>query len=229
MKEALIPLAESLWVVDRPLPILVGDVGARMTVIRLSDGSLLLHSPVALDTELSAALDDLGTVRWLVGPSKVHHLFLGDYVRAYPHATLCGVSGLAERRRDLSFDLLLDGRLPPAWRGEVEVEPFAGAPLMNEIVFFHPASRTLILTDLAFNVHDGATNKARLFHRLVGATGRFGPHRIVRFGIRDRRAARGSVQRILRWDFERVVVSHGAVLESGGRVAFAAAFAYLDK
>lgn len=228
MTKELQELAHGLWVVDTPLPLIVGDVGARMTVIRLSDESLLLHSPVALDDRLRAEIDALGEVKWLVGPNKVHHLFLSDHVRAYPRAALCGAPGLAEKRRDLRFDVVLDGSRPEAWRGDVECELFGGAPMMNEIVFHHPSSRTLVLTDLAFNVQPGARNEARLFHRLVGATGRFGPHRIVRLGIRDRRAAWRSVRRILAWDFDRVVVSHGAVLDSGGHAAFARAFAYLE-
>jgi hypothetical protein len=224
---ALTALADDLWVATRSLPIFVGDIGARMTVVRLRDGSLLLHSPVALDDELRAELAALGPVHWLVGPSKVHHLFLAEYVRAYPDATLCAAPGLEEKRKDLSFDLILDDGTPEEWRRDLATEIFRGAPLMNEVVFFHPASRSLILTDLAFNVRPGPTNKAWVFHRLVGATGRFGPHRIARLGIRDRRAAWRSVQRILEWEFDRVIVSHGEVLERGGHAAFAAAFAYL--
>ena len=100
---------------------------------------------------------------------------------------------------------------------------------MNEVVFFHAATRTLLLTDLAFNVpaNHGAGPRARLFYWVAGAAGRFGPHRIVRLGIRDRAAARTSVERILRWDFDRVIVTHGNVLESGGHEQFATAFAFL--
>jgi len=227
MAPPLTPLAPDLWVATRPLPIVVGDVGARMTVIRLRDGALLLHSPVALDTETRLALDALGRVRWVVGPSRVHHLFLPDYADAYPEAALCGAPGLAEKRKDLRFTHVLDGALPAEWRGEVEYLLFEGAPRLNEVVFFHPASRTLVLTDLAFNVRRGAANRARIFHALVGAVGRFGPHRIVRFAIRDRQAARRSADRILAWDFDRVVVSHGEVLETGGKDAVASAFAFL--
>jgi len=224
---ALTALADDLWVAARPLPIFVGDIGARMTVVRLRDGSLWLHSPVALDDELRADLDALGPVRWLVGPSKFHHLFLAEFARAYPEATLCAAPGLEEKRKDLAFEIILDGPAPVDWRKDLAMELFAGAPLMNEIVFLHRPSRTLILTDLAFNVRRGAANKAWFFHWLVGATGHFGPHRIARFGIRDHRAAWKSVQRILEWDFDRVIVSHGEVLESGGRAAFAAGFGYL--
>lgn len=224
---SLTPLAPDLWVAPRPLPIFVGDIGARMTVLRLRGGELLLHSPVALDTGTRLALDGLGRVRWIVGPSKVHHLFLPDYVLAYPDAVLCAAPGLAEKRTDVRFSHVLDDTLRREWAGEVEFLLFEGAPALNEVVFFHPGSRTLILTDLAFNVRRGGPNGARLFHALVGAVGHFGPHRIVRLAIRDRKEARRSADRILRWDFDRVVVSHGEVLETGGKRAVETAFAFL--
>ena len=221
------PLAPDLWVATRPLKLWVGDIGARMTVMRLSDGALVLHSPVALDPGMRAALDTLGPVRWIVGPSKVHHLFLSQYTAAYPAAALCGAPGLAEKRADLRFTHVLDDALRAAWSGELDHLLFEGAPALSEVVFLHAASRTLVLTDLVFNVPPGAPNRARVFHALVGAVGRFGPHRIVRAAIRDRQAARRSVERILAWDFDRIVVSHGLVLETGGRRAMETAFAYL--
>ena len=220
-------LAPDLWVATRPLPLWVGDIGARMTVMRLRDGALVLHSPVALDPDTRAALDTLGPVRWIIGPSKVHHLFLSQYTAAYPAAALCGAPGLAQKRTDLRFTHVLDDALRAAWAGELDHLLFEGAPGISEDVFLHVASRTLLLTDLAFNLPPGAPNRARVFHALVGAVGRFGPHRIVRAAIRDKPAARRSLERILAWDFDRVVVSHGEVLETGGKRAMETAFAYL--
>ena len=80
---------------------------------------------------------------------------------------------------------------------------------------------------MAFNVAADRTAGARLFYFLAGAAGRFGPHRGVRWMIRDRRAARASLERMLQWDFDRVVVSHGDVLQTGGRRQVEAAFAFL--
>jgi len=102
-----------------------------------------------------------------------------------------------------------------------------GAPKMNEIAFLHRATHTLILADLAFNVRSEIRDEASLFHRLVGATDRFGPHRLIRWGVRDRKAAKNSMGEILQWNFDRVVVSHGEVLETGGRQAMRSAFAFL--
>jgi hypothetical protein len=225
--ESLERLDEDLWVAARPLPLWVGDVGTRMTVIRLGGGDLLLHSPVSLDPALHDALDRIGRVRWVVGPSKVHHLFLGDYAGAHPTAELLGAPGLAEKRRDLRFHAVLGPAPVAAWGDRVLHHLFEGAPAVNEVVFLHRASRTLVLTDLAFNVPPGARNRARIFHWLVGATGRFGPHRILRAAIRDREAARRSLATILAWDFDRIIVTHGAVLEHGGREALRAGFAFL--
>jgi len=198
-----------------------------MTVIRLADGGLFLHSPVRLDAEMRAALDAIGPVRAVVAPSKVHHFFAGDYGTAYPAARIFAPPGLAAKRRDLVIHEELGDEAPPLWRGQIEQHLFGGAPYINEVVFFHAATRTLVLTDLAFNVPVERTAGARLYYWLMGAAGRFGPHRLVRLLIRDRAAARASVERILRWDFERVTVTHGDVLETGGRERFRSAFAFL--
>jgi len=224
---ALRELAPNLWVAERPLKLAVGDIGTRMTVIRLGDGSLFLHSPVRLDAATQQALDGLGPVGSVVAPSKAHHFFAGDYRAAYPLARLYGPPGLAEKRRDLLLDEVLSDAPPTAWRHEIEQHLFRGAPYMNEVAFFHRATRTLLLTDLAFNVAADRTAGARLFYWAVGAAGRFGPHRFVRSLIRDRGAARASVQHILGWDFDRVIVTHGDVLETGGHERLAAAFAFL--
>jgi hypothetical protein len=67
---------------------------------------------------------------------------------------------------------------------------------------------------------------ARIFYGLVGAAGHFGPHRLIQLMIRDRNAARESVARNLKWDFDRVIVSHGDVLESGDKEKLRAAYAF---
>jgi hypothetical protein len=224
---ALRALAPDLWVAERPLKLFAGDIGARMTVVRLHDGSLFLHSPVRLDAETRSALDALGPVRAIVAPSKVHHFFVGAYAPAYPDAVVHGAPGLAAKRPKLRFDRVLNDEAPAAWRDDLDQHVFRGAPVLNEVVFLHRPTRTLVLTDLAFNVPAGGTAGARVFYWAVGAAGRFGPHRMLRAFIRDRRAARESVDRLLRWDFDRVIVSHGDVLETGGRDRLADGFAFL--
>jgi hypothetical protein len=220
-------LAGDLWVVERPQRFYGLEVGARMTVIRLADGSLLLHSPLALDAGLRRELDALGPVRFAVAPNRVHHLYAGNVAKAYPDARLWVGPGLERKRPDLVFVAVLGDDAPPEWRGQVDQVFFRGRPYENEVVFCHRASLTLILCDLAFNFGPGTALLTRLLMSLIRSYGSFGPSKLDPLLIRDRPAARASLQRILDWDFDRVVVAHGDVLESGGREALRRGYAWL--
>jgi len=210
-------LDDDLWIVDRPLAMLGIEVGARMTAIRLANGDVLLHSPVPPDPELCDALAEIGPVRHLLAPNKLHHLYFAAAAEAFPDARRWAAPGLAGKRHDLAFDGELGDEAPAAWSGEIDQVWLHGAPHVEEIVFHHRASRTLIAADLAFNIRESNSLITRLFLRANGVLGRFGPTRMFRAFIRDHAAARESLDRILGWDFDRIVVSHGVVLQSRGR------------
>ncbi len=203
------------------------DFSTRMTVIRLSDGGLFLHSPIRLDGILRTQLDGLGEVRVIVAPNKTHHLFAGDACAAYPNAKLYGALGLPVKRKDLKFAGMLGDEPRPEWRGVIEQRTIKGASMLNEVAFFHPAGRTLILTDLIFNVPEDRPWGIPFVFRLMGAGGRCGPHRFVRWMIRDQQAARESLAKVLRWDFDRVILAHGDVIESGGHKKVRDAFGFI--
>lgn len=226
-RPALRPLAQDLWAVERPQRFYGLEVGTRMTVVRLADGSLLLHSPVELDAALRRELDAIGRVRFAVAPNRVHHLYAGRVAEAYPEARLWVGPGLERKRPDLVFDGVLGDEAPAEWKGQLDQVFFRGRPYENEVVFFHRASRTLILCDLAFNFGPRTAAPTRLLMRLIRSYGRFGPSKLDPLLIRDRRAARQSLERILGWDFDRVVVAHGDVLESGGREGLREGYSWL--
>jgi len=220
-------LAPDLWVAERPQRFLGLEVGARMTVIRLRDGSLLLHSPLRLDSELRGELDARGPVRFAVAPNRLHHLYAGEVVRAYPDVRLWVGPGVERKRPDLQIAGVLDDEAPPEWRGEVDQVFFRGRPYENEVVFLHRASRTLLLCDLAFNFGPQVPWATRLVARVLGSYRHFGPSRFDPLLIRDRVASRRSLEQILAWDFDRVVLAHGDVFETGGRAALRDGYAWL--
>jgi hypothetical protein len=93
------------------------------------------------------------------------------------------------------------------------------------VVLFHRPSRTLVVTDLCFNVQRSPSRVARAFFRANGMWRRFGPSRMIRLvAVSDRAALRHSLEQILGWDFERIVPGHGDVLERGGPAALRAAW-----
>jgi len=220
-------LADDLWVAERRQRFYGLEVGARMTVIRLASGDLLLHSPLRLDPDLRRQLDAIGPVRFAVAPNRVHHLYAGEVAQVYPGTRLWVAPGLARKRPDLRFEGELGDEAPPEWRGQVDQTFFRGRPYENEVAFCHRASRTLIICDLAFNFGPATATPTRLLMQLLRSYGRFGPSTLDPLLIRDRAAARQSLERILGWDFDRVIVAHGDVLERGGREGLRSGYHWL--
>lgn len=221
-------VADGVWTATRPLrPLPLLDIGTRMTVLRLPDGGLLLHSPVEADAPTRAAVDALGPVRFVCAPNCVHHFFAGGWKAAYPASRLLGAPGLAAKRRDLPFDGELGDAPDAAWGEAVDTILLRGAPAINEVAFLHRPSRTLLLTDYAFHPMPASRRGLRIWCAISRVRGGFGPNGVARLAIRDRAAFRASLDRVLAWDFDRVGVTHGEMLERGGREALRRAYEWL--
>ena len=210
-------LDSDLWIAESPLRFVGLEVGARMTVVRLPGPKLLLHSPIAATEELVREVKALGPVAYLVAPNRFHHLFVSEWLKVCPEASVYAAPGVDEKRPDLRFARVLTDEPESDWAGTIDQVLVSGFPLANEVVFFHQPSRTLIATDLAFNIGASSPPLTRLVFRLSRAYGRLAPTLLERLFIRDRSAFRRSLERILEWPFERVVVAHGQVSETGGR------------
>jgi hypothetical protein len=220
-------LADHLWEVNAPLTVFGMALGHRMTVARLPEGGLWVHSPVAHNTALAAALAALGPVAHVVAPNVIHDTYLEGWFAAYPAARFHGARGFAQARPDLKFTDPLGDTPPPAWADVLDQHLLRGMPRVNEVAFLHRASRTLILTDLVFNLRGEMPLLSRVLLRVNDCYCKLGPSRLLRSVIKDRAALRPSLDAILAWDFDRVVLSHGEIVESGGREALRTALALL--
>jgi glyoxylase-like metal-dependent hydrolase (beta-lactamase superfamily II) len=211
-------VAEELWTVEHPMRFPGGvRLPSRMTIVRLPSHDLLLHSPVPIDDELAAELDTLGPVAHVIAPSLVHHIFVGKALARYPHALLTAAPGLAEKCPELPVADVLTDEPPEAWQGVIDQVVIAGAPRLNEVVFLHRPSRTLIATDLVFNVRQPASWSTGLVLRVMGTHKRFAQSRLWHLYTKDRDAVRRSLEKLMAWDFDRVLPGHGDPFEGGAR------------
>jgi len=220
-------LADALWVIDYPFQVMGLHLGARTSIVRLGSGGLWVHSPGPLDEQLIKEINALGSVQALVAPNAMHHLYLNQHVRTFSDARLYLSPALPSKLKDLSDYVVLAEETPELWRNDLQQHIVGGLPKIQEVVFFHSGSRTLFLTDLAFNIRNSPSWFTRLFMRLNGGYDRFGPTRLFRSFVKDRAALRGSLTYIQNWDFDRVIVTHGAVLEHGGRQALQESYAWV--
>ena len=223
---ALELLAQEVWTAPMPLSMLGLQLGTRMTVVRLANGSLFLPSPIPLDGTLKDEIDALGPVRHIVAPNRFHHLFVGEVARAYPDARTYGARGLDKKRRDLRFDAILGSEGESAWASDLRSFELGGVALA-ESVFLHEPSRTLITADFMQNLGSPDHWLTRQYSKVAGIHRRPGVSRLVRAMFRDRTKARKAVDRILDWDPKRVVLSHGEPIVQDGQAVIRDAYAGL--
>lgn len=219
------PFTDGIWTVARPQRFWGVETGTRMTVVRLSDGGLFVHCPVALERELREQVDALGPVRAVVSSSLYHHLYAGQWMDAYPEAVFCACPGLERKRSDLRFSHVLGDRPHPLWAAELDQVNFSSR-FEKEVVFFHRAARTMICADALLNLSHHPSRMTRLVALLMANTAP-GTGYLERVAVRDRRAAREQVDRMLQWDIQRIILAHGAMVERDGREVLRRAYRWL--
>lgn len=222
-------IAPELWHLQHHFKVNGLKLSSRMTVVRLRGGGLWLHSPVPLSAQVRAQLAALGPVEFIIAPNKTHHFFLGKCKAAYPDAQVFGAPGLCTKRPDIVGLRVLRPSAEPAWRDDLDQIFIEGIPYGNETAWLHRASGSVILTDLCQWWQGDIGLRAALFARLTGVRRRLAVPRSVRLLVQDRAAVQASMQRILQWRFERVIVAHNAIVEQGARAALERAFGEFAK
>jgi hypothetical protein len=201
----------------------------RMAVIRLSDKDLFVWSPISLTESLRVEVDALGEVRYLVAPNSLHHLFIADWKRAYPDARVYAAPGLREKRKDIAFDNDLGDAPVTEWCGEIEQVVVEGNAITSEVVFFHRKSGTVIFTDLIQQLPTGWFSGWRAVVAKLDLM--VGPEpsvpRKFRMAFTNRRVARASLERILAWPAEKVLMAHGTPIIKNGQAFLRRAFGWL--
>ena len=218
---------EQVWVAERPSRFHGVDVRTRMTIVRLPSGELWVHSPVEADVALKREIDALGRVAFVVAPSSLHHAFARPFFDAYPRSELFVSPRLPEKSGVIAFATPLDDTPPSTWAKDLAQVTLKGHRYIDEVVFLHRPSRTLIVADLLESVHDDAPWALRAIGRMAGIYDRPGPPMDMRFAFRDIEATRASLERILAWDFDRIVLSHGKLIARGGKRALREAYRFL--
>ncbi len=221
------PVAENVFVVDS---VMDGPLGltppVRMTVIRLPDGRLLLHSPTRFSGELKRKLEALGPIRHLVAPNVAHWMFLKEWQRGCPEATTWAAPGLRQRSQVRKSGVRLDHDLtdtaPALWGDAIGLVTVPGGLGFHETALFHRPTRTLVLTDLVLNLEAQKLPMAmRPLARLLGIVAPDGmPAAYLRAVIKlRRRAAARAAARLLELRPDRVIFAHGRWFERDGTAA----------
>lgn len=226
------PFADQIWIAgDRPARAAAPDHRARMAVIRLPGRALFVWSPIALTPTLRESIDALGTVRHIVAPNSLRHLFLQDWAAAYPAAQVHGAPKLRQRRPDIAFHHDLDETPAPDWAGVIEQVVVGGNLITAEVVFFHWPSKTTLFTDL---IQQFPPDSFRGWRRILAGLDLMTEDRPTvprkyRLAFVNRTSARNALRRIRSWPTENLLMAHGTPVEQDGQAAVEHAFRWLGR
>lgn len=219
-----------IWTAEGPVVSFLGfPYPTRMAVVRLSDRTLFVWSPIPLSDGLRGEVESLGEVAHLVSPNKLHHFWLGGWKNAYPRAWLYAPPGLRRKRRDINFDRELGDEPEPVWAQDIGQAAVAGNIFLTEMVFLHRLSRTAIFGDLLQNFRPDWFKGWRGFlARIDGIVyPDYGAPRELRAAFWRRKDARKSLRRVLDFAPERVIIAHGEMARQDGASFVRKAFRWL--
>lgn len=215
------PVTENLWLLAYPLKILGADLRRNVTVIRLRSGKLVIHSTAPFTPADVGAIRALGEPGWLLDGILRHDTFAKEGREAFPGIPYLAPEGFSEV---VGFSTTPIVPAPVEWDGELLALEIQGAPVARDTALLHVPSRTLILTELVFNFGDHQPIWTELLLRVaVGGEHHPGMSRPFKAGVKDEAAFKSSLETILAWDFDRVIVGHGDVIETDGKAKLRAA------
>jgi hypothetical protein len=217
--DVLKPIDDAIWIVDSgplhvagmiPLPV-------RMTVIRLQDGGILLHSPTRYDAALHKSLKEIGSIRHIIAPNSAHWTFVKEWMTYSPTALAWAAPGLRQRRQVRKANILWHDDLGSSsgalWAPEIEQTEVAGIGGFREVCFFHRSSGSLIVTDIIQHLETRKMSPfMRLFATLVGARKR-APIYLRAIVKLKGEPARIAARRMMELEPKRIILSHGAVID----------------
>ncbi len=215
-----------VWTIPSALTLMPGvSLPLRTTILRDTEGGLVVVSPVAGIDQWGREVENLGPVRAVVAPNGFHHLFARAAWERYPQATLWASGALRRKRPDFpEATRWLDGEAPVALAPGIVAHPVLGMAPVQEWVFLHEGSRTLVVTDLLFNILEPGFGLG-LFQRVVGTYKKLAVSRLFVRARRDRAAFDRSLEAIAALPFERLVMAHGEPILAGAKSLAAAALA----
>lgn len=224
--------ADDLWIVEGPN---VRDMGlvftTRMAVAKLCDGSVWVNSPVSVSFEMLKRITKLGPVRYLLAATPRHVWRLKDWHALFPDAQLwvSRVTPFTLKKGNLPFAGILGNEPPLVWKNDFDQLVFKGNPFIEEVLFFHRRSRTVILDDL-IQIHSLVKGKP-FSNALLKLEGVVSPHGGVGLDIRlsfiHRNLARQSLEKLLSWDFDKLIIAHGQCIQTKAKAFVERAFQWL--
>jgi len=206
-----------IWLKEYPIKYAGTQFNSRMSIIRLKNDNLFIHSPCDIDENLKNQINKLGKVEYIVAPGYYHYFYVVSAQQAFPETETFICPGIERKLPLLKFDWILGDRTDVRLLEDFDQVLVRGNKYIWEVAFFHKETKTLFLVDLIENFTDktkGVSWSLKLWWKLIFHMWENPkPAPEYQFGWKNKDAARNSLKKILHWDFEKIIISHGDIIE----------------
>ena len=210
----LVQLEENLWTVTGDFPIPFNPLKRVMTVVKRSDGSLVLHGLIALEESAQRELESLGEIGHLVAPSGYHRLDAARYKARYPKARLYAPKGGRARvEKRAKVDATYEEYAPDETTALESVDGLADRE--GALVVRSARGVTYVMNDAIFNMPEQSGLSGFVLANVTQSTGGPRVSRTARIGLlADRARYRAALEKIAATEaLVRVIVAHHVPIE----------------
>ena len=210
--EKIKKIDEGVWCLDSYFLSLGCRGSLRMTILKTQSG-LLLYSPVALTAENVASIRALGTVKDIIAPNLMHHMYLRPCIEAFPDANCWVPEGLLEKIGSVTGAQIITPDVAIGNDSGIKKFTLTGHRI-QETIIFHEPSRTLLTADLLYNYQSEQYPAEKLFFWMIGNYGRPNVAFYHRFSVKNKSSVRSMIDTVVNWPINRIIMSHGRIIES---------------
>ncbi|API86968.1 DUF4336 domain-containing protein [Francisella uliginis] len=217
MYEIISFIENKIWIIEYPIKYSGVKFSSRTTLIKLDDGSVLIHSPCEIDEKLKQEILKLGDVSYIFAPGNFHHLYIDSAQKAFPNAKTYICKGIEKKQPNLKYDGILTEE---TLLSEFKQQPILGSKIMNEVVLLHKETKTLIVVDIIENIGNKTQNIGfgiKIWWLIFRMWNKAKPAPEYQLGWKDKKLAAQSLQNILEWDFDKIILAHGNLITQNAK------------
>ncbi len=190
------------------------ELPVRSVAITLENSKQILLSPGS--NLKSSDFELLDNVTDIIAPNLFHSGGILNATSYFKSSTIWGSPGCSTLKPNIKWDKELS-LINWDFKDEFQLHLIEGMPKVNEFIFYHPKSKSLIVTDFCFNLDNVTGLGPKIILSLFDTYKKFGISKFFLKFIKDDLKFKKSVNELFNFDFDNIIVSHGSNIIGGAK------------
>ncbi len=212
-------VAENIFTYEYSAKIMPGvHFPVTSSFLELDNNELMIISPGPFEQKMIQEIVAKYSMVYCVAPNAFHHLNLKSFNDLFPNIDIYGPESITKKQPWLSEKLLSLDSLKDKLIDQISFFPILGNSILDETVFYCRRSKSLIVTDLFFNMRNPMPLGRKCILSLVGAKNKIAQSKLIKSSTKDKEAYLRSVKPLSELDCKQIIVAHGHNIEGAAEI-----------